>query len=261
MKAQLSILASSLALTVLIWTYADRAEHENIDLDVMMVLQPLADYRVTVDDAREDTPDQIAVPVSLTGPRAAIRRLERDRAAGRTTFTLEVVVTDRIETGTPLSMALAGTRLLPPHAVGIVAHGERSGHVDASLLRLADHLGDTLDARMRRFEAWLEPFADLGAETVTMRRTGGTDHQPFDWVGIPGFQFIQDSMDYMGCTHHSNVDTYDHLNPDDLKKSAVILASFIWHAANRDELLPRKPMPMEPKEPAEKKKPAEPTEQ
>jgi hypothetical protein len=112
------------------------------------------------------------------------------------------------------------------------------------------------------FEAWLGPFADLGAETVTMRRTGGTDHQPFDWVGIPGFQFIQDSMDYMGRTHHSNVDTYDHLNPDDLKKSAVILASFLWHAANRDELLPRKPMPTEPKEAKEEtKKPEEAKEQ
>jgi len=111
------------------------------------------------------------------------------------------------------------------------------------------------------FAAWLEPFADLGAATVTMRRTGGTDHQPFDWVGIPGFQFIQDSMDYMGRTHHSNVDTYDHLNPDDLKKSAVILASFIWHAANRDELLPRKPMPTEAKEVKAAKKAEEPNEQ
>jgi hypothetical protein len=98
------------------------------------------------------------------------------------------------------------------------------------------------------FKAWLEPFADLGAETITMQNTGGTDHQPFDWVGIPGFQFIQDSMDYMGRTHHSNVDTYDHLNPDDLKQAAVILASFIWHAANRDEPLPRKPMPTDPEE-------------
>ena len=99
------------------------------------------------------------------------------------------------------------------------------------------------------FEAWLEPFADLGATNVTMETTFGTDHQPFDWVGIPGFQFVQDDMDYTGRTHHSNVDTYDHLNPDDLKKSAVILASFIWHAANRDEMLPRKPLPTAPKVP------------
>ena len=99
------------------------------------------------------------------------------------------------------------------------------------------------------FKAWLGPFADLGADNVTMETTSGTDHQPFDWVGIPGFQFVQDSMDYMGRTHHSNVDTYDHLDPDDLKQSAVILASFIWHAANRDEMLPRKPMPTAPKPP------------
>ncbi len=99
------------------------------------------------------------------------------------------------------------------------------------------------------FEAWLEPFADLGANNVTMETTRGTDHQPFNWIGIPGFQFIQDDMDYTGRTHHSNIDTYDHLNPDDLKKSAVILASFIWHAASRDQLLPRKPMPTAPEGP------------
>jgi carboxypeptidase Q len=99
------------------------------------------------------------------------------------------------------------------------------------------------------FEVWLEPFSDLGADTVTMMNTGGTDHQPFDWVGVPGFQFIQDEMDYMGRTHHTNVDTYDHLDPDDLKQSAVILATFIWQAANRDEMLPRKPMPTKPEEP------------
>jgi hypothetical protein len=97
------------------------------------------------------------------------------------------------------------------------------------------------------FEAWLKPYADLGANTITMQNTGGTDHQPFDWVGIPAFQFIQDSMDYGGRTHHSNVDTYDHLTADDLKQAAVVLASFVWHAANRDELLPRKPMPTAPK--------------
>jgi len=105
------------------------------------------------------------------------------------------------------------------------------------------------------FKAWLEPFADLGAETITMKNTGGTDHQPFDWVGIPAFQFIQDEMDYMGRTHHTNVDTYDHLDSDDLKQSAVILASFIWHAANRDDPMPRKPMPTEPKKKPESESP------
>ena len=96
------------------------------------------------------------------------------------------------------------------------------------------------------FEAWLAPFADLGADNVTMERARGTDHMAFDRVGLPAFQFIQDGMDYMGRTHHSNVDTYDHLDREDLKQSAVILASVIWHAANRDNLLPRKPMPKSP---------------
>ena len=82
-----------------------------------------------------------------------------------------------------------------------------------------------------------------------METASGTDHASFDRVGVPGFQFIQDGMDYMGRTHHSNVDTYDHLDPEDLKQSAVILAAVIWHAANRDELLPRKPMPTAPEGP------------
>jgi carboxypeptidase Q len=79
-----------------------------------------------------------------------------------------------------------------------------------------------------------------------METASGTDHASFDRVGVPGFQFVQDDMDYMGRTHHANVDTYDHLDPEDLKPSAVILAAVIWHAANRDELLPRKPMPAAP---------------
>ncbi len=99
------------------------------------------------------------------------------------------------------------------------------------------------------FRAWLEPFADLGADRVTMESASSTDHVSFDRVGIPAFQFIQDDMDYMGRTHHSNVDTYDHLNAEDLKQSAVVVAAVIWHAANRDEPLPRKPMPQAPKEP------------
>lgn len=97
------------------------------------------------------------------------------------------------------------------------------------------------------FEAWLAPFSDLGADNVTMKTAGGTDHLSFDRVGIPGFQFIQDGMDY-SRTHHTNVDTYDHVNREDLMQSAVIAAAVIWHAANRDEKLPRKPMPTRPEE-------------
>jgi Zn-dependent M28 family amino/carboxypeptidase len=95
------------------------------------------------------------------------------------------------------------------------------------------------------FEAWLEPFHDLGATTVSLRNTGGTDHLSFDAVGLPGFQFIQDRLDYQTRTHHTNLDTYDHLREDDLKQASVIMASFLYHAATRDEKLPRKPMPKE----------------
>ena len=98
------------------------------------------------------------------------------------------------------------------------------------------------------FEAWLAPFADLGATTVTLENTSGTDHLPFDRVGLPGFQFIQDGLDYWSRTHHTHLDTYDHLREADLKQAAVVLASFLHHAAMRDQPLPRKPMPQRPPE-------------
>jgi hypothetical protein len=105
------------------------------------------------------------------------------------------------------------------------------------------------------FEAWMQPFKDLGMSTLTMRNTGGTDHQSFDAVGIPGFQFIQDPLDYETRTHHSNMDVYDRLQADDLKQAAVIVASFVYHAAMRDQMLPRKPiekpLPKEPEKPEE----------
>lgn len=92
------------------------------------------------------------------------------------------------------------------------------------------------------FDAWMGPFKDLGMNTLTMRNTGGTDHQSFDAVGIPGFQFIQDPLDYETRTHHSNMDVYDRLQADDLKQAAVIVASFAYEAAMRDQILPRKPI-------------------
>ncbi len=103
------------------------------------------------------------------------------------------------------------------------------------------------------FEAWMKPFKDLGMSTLTMRNTGGTDHLSFDAVGIPGFQFIQDPLDYESRTHHSNMDVYDRLQPDDLKQAAVIVAGFVYDAAMRDQMLPRKPIekPL-PKEPEKK---------
>jgi hypothetical protein len=93
------------------------------------------------------------------------------------------------------------------------------------------------------FEAWLEPFHDLGATTVTIRNTGGTDHQSFDAVGLPGFQFIQDPMEYGSRTHHSNMDVYDRIQPGDLMQASAIMAAFVYDTAMRDEMLPRKPLP------------------
>ncbi|MDO7849498.1 M20/M25/M40 family metallo-hydrolase [Hymenobacter sp. M29] len=93
------------------------------------------------------------------------------------------------------------------------------------------------------FQQWLAPFADLGASTVTLRNTGSTDHIAFDAVGLPGFQFIQDGLDYFPTTHHTNQDTYDRLIADDLKQASVVVASFVYDAAMRDQKLPRKPLP------------------
>lgn len=92
------------------------------------------------------------------------------------------------------------------------------------------------------FEAWMQPFKDLGMTTLTMRNTGGTDHLSFDAVGIPGFQFIQDPLDYDTRTHHSNMDVYERLQADDLKQAAVVVATFVYNAATRDAMFPRKPI-------------------
>jgi carboxypeptidase Q len=93
------------------------------------------------------------------------------------------------------------------------------------------------------FSKWLESFKDIGAETVTINNTGGTDHLAFDAVGIPGFQFIQDPIEYDTRTHHTNMDTYDHLVPDDLKQAATVVAAFVYNTAQRDQKIPRKAMP------------------
>jgi carboxypeptidase Q len=93
------------------------------------------------------------------------------------------------------------------------------------------------------FEQWMEPLKDLGVSTLTMRNTGGTDHEAFDSVGVPGFQFIQDALDYGSRTHHSNMDTYERLQPDDLAQAAVVEAIFVYNTAMREQMLPRKPLP------------------
>lgn len=91
------------------------------------------------------------------------------------------------------------------------------------------------------FEAWLKPFADLDAKLVTLRNTSSTDHISFDRVGLPGFQFVQDPADYRTHVHHTSLDTWDHILPEDLKQAAALIASFAYHAAQRDQKLPRKP--------------------
>jgi carboxypeptidase Q len=91
------------------------------------------------------------------------------------------------------------------------------------------------------FEQILFPFRDLGVVAVRHGNTGGTDHLSFDRVGVPGFNFIQDPIEYSIRTHHSNVDTYDHLLIDDLKQAAVVVASTVYALAMRDDMVPRKP--------------------
>jgi peptidase M28-like protein len=96
------------------------------------------------------------------------------------------------------------------------------------------------DAVKPIFEQWFTPFDDvIDNTTITIRDTGGTDHLGFDAIGIPGFQFIQDPIEYRSRTHHTNMDNYERLVIDDLKQMAVIVASFVYNTAQRDEKLPR----------------------
>lgn len=99
------------------------------------------------------------------------------------------------------------------------------------------------DAMRPIFEQWLAPFRDEGVTTISIRDTGGTDHLSFDDVGLPGFQFIQDPLAYDTVTHHSNMDTIDHVEAPDLMQAAAVIAAVVYDAANRPEMLPRKPLP------------------
>jgi hypothetical protein len=93
------------------------------------------------------------------------------------------------------------------------------------------------------FRRWLAPFADLGAQTLTLSNTGSTDHVPFDNIGLPGFQFIQDAVEYNTRTHHSTQDTYERIQADDMKQASAVMAAFAYQTAMLDERLPRKPLP------------------
>ncbi len=94
------------------------------------------------------------------------------------------------------------------------------------------------------FEQWMKPFANVGMSTATIRNTGGTDHLAFDAVGLPGFQFVQDPLEYGSRTHHTNLDVYERAIPEDLIQNAIIVATFAYQAANREERFPRKPLPI-----------------
>ncbi len=132
----------------------------------------------------------------------------------------------------------ANMQLKPAHAKlsGYFNHDNGTGKIRGVYLQ-------ENDAMRPVFEAWLAPFHDLGATTITIRNTSGTDHQSFDQVGLPGFQFIQDPVEYGRITHHSNMDVYDHAVPGDLMQAAAVIASVVYHAANRAEMLPRKELP------------------
>jgi len=107
---------------------------------------------------------------------------------------------------------------------------------------LGIHLQENL-AVASIFAQWMEPLKDIGVTTITAQNTGGTDHESFDAVGIPGFQFIQDRMDYSSRTHHSNMDVYERLQPADLAQAATVEAIFVYNTAMRDQMLPRKALP------------------
>lgn len=112
------------------------------------------------------------------------------------------------------------------------------------------------------FKEWIAPFKEMGVTHVSIRNTGSTDHVSLDEVGLPAFQFIQDPLDYSPRTHHSNMDTYDRIQKSDLMQQASALASFVYHAANRDEMMPRKPLPKprpRPSDPAKSRAEATPS--
>ncbi|MBA2494715.1 MAG: M28 family peptidase, partial [Acidobacteria bacterium] len=92
------------------------------------------------------------------------------------------------------------------------------------------------------FRAWLEPFKEMGATTITLSNTGGTDHLSYDRIGLPGFQFIQDEIEYDARTHHSNQDVFDRIQADDMRQAATIMAAFVYQTAMMDEKIPRKVM-------------------
>jgi hypothetical protein len=125
------------------------------------------------------------------------------------------------------------------------AHAKLSGYfnLDNGSGKIRGVYLQSNDAMRPVFEQWLAPFRDEGVTSVSIRNTGGTDHLSFDEVGLPGFQFIQDPLEYNSLTHHSQMDTLDHVQAADLMQAAAVIATVVYNAANRPEMLPRKPLP------------------
>jgi hypothetical protein len=119
-------------------------------------------------------------------------------------------------------------------------------NIDNGSGKLRGLYAESNPAVVATFRDWLSPFASMGANTVVVRPTGGTDHVFLQQVGVPGFQFIQDPLDYDSRVHHSAIDTYDHLKAADMRQGSIILASVLLSAANADKALPRPPLPTKP---------------
>ena len=160
--------------------------------------------------------------------------------------TIRVALWTGEEQGLLGSRGYAKTHFADPDTMALLPeHARLSGYfnLDNGGGRIRGVYLEGNDGCLPIFAAWLAPFQDLEAETLTLRGTGGTDHQAFDAVGLPGFQFIQDPIDYGTRSHHTNMDLYERVNPEDAQQAAVIMATFAWQAAMRDEMLPRKPLP------------------
>jgi carboxypeptidase Q len=154
---------------------------------------------------------------------------------------------EQASNGQPPDQSKAGTPQAPPRPT---KYELKPGHAKfAAYFNLDNGTGKVRGVYLQGneavrpiFRAWLAPFADMGALTLSPSNTSGTDHLSYDAVGLPGFQFIQDPLEYDSRTHHSSMDVYDRVQEDDMKQASVIMATFVYHAAMRDEKLPRKPL-------------------
>jgi Zn-dependent M28 family amino/carboxypeptidase len=166
-------------------------------------------------------------------PRRTIRLALRDAEEGGHLGSSTYV---RNHFGDPKTMVLT-----PAHAklAGYFNLDNGTGRIRGVYLQGNEHVRQI-------FQAWLQPFQALGASTLAIQRVGGTDHLDFTHVGLPGFQFMQDPIDYDTRTHHTNMDMLESIQPADLQQAAAIIATFVYQTAMRDEKLPRLPLPKPP---------------